>query len=185
VLVTSNNRLQWRPRASARISGGGAVTILPEPHVLLTAAAKVPGLDGARCRSRIGNTIGMREEPDVVARSCAQWSLIRRGFDAPIRATRRNCPVWDLHKIYSDDATRACVNEGCVRPYRCLDCKPARHRQGGREVTNLRSAPRNSKRIRAGARYVAEGATKRAMLRGRHWMKCAGRCTASRVSRSE
>jgi len=34
------------------------------------------------------------------------------------------CPVWDLHKIYSDEATRNWVNEGCrSASIGCLDCK--------------------------------------------------------------
>jgi tryptophanyl-tRNA synthetase len=34
------------------------------------------------------------------------------------------CPVWDLHKIYSDDATRKWVNEGCRSAgIGCLECK--------------------------------------------------------------
>jgi tryptophanyl-tRNA synthetase len=34
------------------------------------------------------------------------------------------CPVWDLHKLYSDDATRAWVQTGCTSAgIGCLDCK--------------------------------------------------------------
>jgi tryptophanyl-tRNA synthetase len=34
------------------------------------------------------------------------------------------CPVWDLHKIYSDASTRQWVNEGCRSAgIGCLDCK--------------------------------------------------------------
>src|SRR5919204_3478218 len=67
VLVTSNNRITVADRE--RLLGfleGGAVAILPEPHVLLTAAAKVPGLDGRKMSKSYGDTIGMREEPESV-----------------------------------------------------------------------------------------------------------------------
>jgi tryptophanyl-tRNA synthetase len=34
------------------------------------------------------------------------------------------CPVWDLHKIYSDEDTRQRVAEGCrTAGIGCLDCK--------------------------------------------------------------
>jgi tryptophanyl-tRNA synthetase len=34
------------------------------------------------------------------------------------------CPVWDLHKIYSDDETRQWVQTGCRSAgIGCLDCK--------------------------------------------------------------
>jgi tryptophanyl-tRNA synthetase len=35
-----------------------------------------------------------------------------------------NCPVFDLHKIYTDDETRKWVTEGCVSAgIGCVDCK--------------------------------------------------------------
>src|SRR6267154_1379114 len=124
-LVTSNNRITVADRE--RLLGfleGGAVTILPEPHVLLTAAAKVPGLDGRKMSKSYGNTIGMREEPDQVVKK------LRAMKTDPARARRTDpgdpekCPVWDLHKIYSDEATRKWVNEGCRSAgIGCLDCK--------------------------------------------------------------
>jgi tryptophanyl-tRNA synthetase len=71
-----------------------------------------------------GNTIGLREEPDAVAQK------LRAMKTDPARARRNDpgdpekCPVWDLHKIYSDDATRKWVNEGCrSAAIGCLDCK--------------------------------------------------------------
>ena len=34
------------------------------------------------------------------------------------------CPVFDLHKVYSDDKTLMWVNEGCrAASFGCLDCK--------------------------------------------------------------
>ena len=34
------------------------------------------------------------------------------------------CPVWQLHQVYSDDATRQWVQEGCKSAgIGCLDCK--------------------------------------------------------------
>ena len=34
------------------------------------------------------------------------------------------CPVWELHRVYSDDATRAWVRNGCTSAgIGCLECK--------------------------------------------------------------
>ena len=88
------------------ISKARGVTILPEPQVLLTATPKVPGLDGRKMSKSYGNTIGLREDPDVVAKK------MRKMQTDPARVRRTDpgdpdkCPVWDLHKIYSDEATR-------------------------------------------------------------------------------
>jgi tryptophanyl-tRNA synthetase len=92
--------------------------------VLLTATPKVPGLDGRKMSKSYGNTIGLREEPDVVVQK------LRTMKTDPARVHRTDpgdpekCPVWDLHKIYSDDATRKWVFEGCrTAGIGCLDCK--------------------------------------------------------------
>ena len=124
-LVQSNNRITVADRE--RLLGyleGGAVSILPEPQVLLTATPRVPGLDGRKMSKSYGNTIGLREDPDAVAQK------LRTMQTDPARVRRTDpgdpnkCPVWDLHKIYSDESTRNWVNEGCrTAGIGCLDCK--------------------------------------------------------------
>ncbi len=67
-LVESNARITVADRE--RLLGyleGSSVSILPEPQVLLTATPRVPGLDGRKMSKSYGNTIGLREDPDVVA----------------------------------------------------------------------------------------------------------------------
>src|ERR1700688_4345193 len=66
-LVQANTRITVadRERLLGFLEGTG-VTILPEPQVLLTATPKVPGLDGRKMSKSYGNTIGLREDPDVV-----------------------------------------------------------------------------------------------------------------------
>jgi tryptophanyl-tRNA synthetase len=124
-LVHANNRITVadRERLLGYLHGTG-VTILPEPEALLTATPKVPGLDGRKMSKSYGNTIGLREEPEAVAQK------LRTMVTDPARVRRSDpgdpekCPVWDLHKIYSDDATRKWVNEGCrTAGIGCLECK--------------------------------------------------------------
>jgi tryptophanyl-tRNA synthetase len=124
-LVQSNNRITVADRE--RLLGyleGGAVSILPEPQVLLTTTPRVPGLDGRKMSKSYGNTIGLREDPDAVAQK------LRTMQTDPARVRRTDpgdpekCPVWDLHKIYSDESTRTWVNQGCrTAGIGCLDCK--------------------------------------------------------------
>jgi tryptophanyl-tRNA synthetase len=71
-----------------------------------------------------GNTIGLREDPDSVAKK------LRAMQTDPARVRRTDpgdpekCPVWDLHKIYSDEKTREWVQVGCrTAGIGCLDCK--------------------------------------------------------------
>ena len=104
--MTSNSRLTVADRE--RLLGfleGGNVSILPEPHVLLTATPKVPGLDGRKMSKSYGNTIGLREDTDAVAQ-------------------KLKCPVFDLHRIYSNEATREWAANGCrTAGIGCLECK--------------------------------------------------------------
>ena len=124
-LVQSNNRITVadRERLLGFLEGTG-VTILPEPQVLLTSTPKVPGLDGRKMSKSYGNTIGLREEPEEVVKK------LRAMQTDPARVRRNDpgdpdkCPVWDLHKIYSDDSTRKWVVEGCrTAGIGCLECK--------------------------------------------------------------
>jgi tryptophanyl-tRNA synthetase len=124
-LVESNSRLTVadRDRLFGFIEGTG-IAILPEPEALLTATPKVPGLDGRKMSKSYGNTIGLREEPDSIARKLKAMQT------DPARVRRTDpgdpdkCPVWDLHKIYSAPDTLAWVQQGCrTAGIGCLDCK--------------------------------------------------------------
>jgi tryptophanyl-tRNA synthetase len=118
-----NITLGDRERLFGYLEGGGKM-ILPEPQALLTPASRMPGLDGPKMSKSYNNTIGLREEPDAVAQK------LRTMPTDPARVRRTDpgdpgkCPVWQLHEIYSDDARRAWVREGCTSAgIGCLDCK--------------------------------------------------------------
>jgi tryptophanyl-tRNA synthetase len=124
-MLEGNARLTLadRERLLGYLVGAGR-SILVEPDVLLTATPKVPGLDGRKMSKSYGNTIGLREDPDSVAKK------IRTMQTDPARVRRTDpgdpdkCPVWDLHKIYSDADTQSWVQQGCRSAgIGCLDCK--------------------------------------------------------------
>src|SRR6204780_4290936 len=106
-LVAGNTRITVADRE--RLLGyleGTSVSILPEPQALLTANPRVPGLDGRKMSKSYGNTIGLREDPDSVARKLKTMQT------DPARVRRSDpgnpeiCPVFALHRIYSDQATQ-------------------------------------------------------------------------------
>jgi tryptophanyl-tRNA synthetase len=124
-LVEANTRITVadRDRLFGYLLGTG-LSILPEPQAALTRSPKVPGLDGRKMSKSYGNTIGLREDPEEVAKK------LRAMQTDPARVRRTDpgdpekCPVWDLHKIYSDEKTQAWVQEGCRSAgIGCLDCK--------------------------------------------------------------
>ena len=131
-----------RERLYGYLEGGGKL-ILPEPEELLTESPKVPGLDGEKMSKSYGNTIALREEPDVIAEK------IRTMKTDPARVRRTDpgdperCPVWGLHRLYSDDDTRAWVVEGCTTAgIGCLDCKGPLIEAVVREQTAIRDRAR-------------------------------------------
>jgi tryptophanyl-tRNA synthetase len=120
---TQNLALGDRERLFGYLEGTHRV-ILPEPQPLLTETPKVPGLDGQKMSKSYGNAIMLREEPASVT------TKIRTMQTDPARMRRSDkgdpecCPVWPLHQIYSDEATRGWVVKGCTTAgIGCLDCK--------------------------------------------------------------
>lgn len=98
--------------------------VFPEPQPLLTPAAKLPGTDGRKMSKSYGNTI-MLTDPEPVMRQKLKTMVTD---PARIRRTDKGnpdvCPVGDLHKIFSDKATMAKVNEGCRSAgIGCIECK--------------------------------------------------------------
>jgi len=124
-LLEANTRLTVadRERLQGYLEGTGR-SILIEPKVLLTTTPKVPGLDGRKMSKSYGNTIGLREDPDSVAKKLRTMQTDPKRVRRTDPGTPEECPVWDLHKVYSDDATREWVQSGCRSAgIGCLDCK--------------------------------------------------------------
>jgi tryptophanyl-tRNA synthetase len=112
-----------RERLFGYIEGGGKV-ILTEPQALLTEASKMPGLDGQKMSKSYDNTIGLREDPESIAKK------IKTMPTDPARVKRSDpgdpdkCPVWQFHMVYSDDKRKKWVQEGCRSAgIGCLECK--------------------------------------------------------------
>jgi tryptophanyl-tRNA synthetase len=162
-VVTGNSRLTVADRE--RLLGyleGGNVSILPEPQVLLTATPKVPGLDGRKMSKSYGNTIGLREDPDQVAKKLKQMQTDPARVRRTDPGEPEKCPVFDLHKIYSDEKTREWAALGCrTAGIGCLDCKKPVIDRVVEEITGIRKRAaefeENPELVRS---IAAEGAEK-------------------------
>jgi tryptophanyl-tRNA synthetase len=118
-----NLSMNDRERLFGYLEGSGKM-ILAEPEALLTEASKMPGLDGQKMSKSYGNTIALREDPEVLTKK------IRTMPTDPARVRRTdpgnpaNCPVWQFHLVYSDDGIRQWVTAGCTSAgIGCLECK--------------------------------------------------------------
>jgi tryptophanyl-tRNA synthetase len=120
---TQNLALGDRERLFGYLEGARRM-ILPEPEALLTENPKVPGLDGQKMSKSYGNAILMRDDPANIT------TKIRTMQTDPARVRRTDpgnperCPVWPLHRIYSNQATQDWVVKGCTTAgIGCLECK--------------------------------------------------------------
>jgi tryptophanyl-tRNA synthetase len=124
-LLEANARLTVadRDRLLGFLEGTG-ISILPEPEALLTATPKVPGLDGRKMSKSYGNTIGLREDADSIAKKLKAMQTDPARVRRSDPGDPEKCPVWDLHKIYSSAETLDWVRNGCrTAGIGCLECK--------------------------------------------------------------
>jgi tryptophanyl-tRNA synthetase len=98
--------------------------VFPEPQTLLTEAKRIPGTDGRKMSKSYGNAIYLRDDPETVRQK------LRPMVTDPARKRRTDpgdpdiCPVFDLHRAFSPEATREWAAAGCrSASIGCLDCK--------------------------------------------------------------
>jgi tryptophanyl-tRNA synthetase len=98
--------------------------IFPEPQGLTTRMARLPGTDGRKMSKSYGNAINLADDAGTI-----RTKILTMVTD-PARKRRSDpgnpdiCPVFDFHRAFSDDATRATVDTGCrTAGIGCVDCK--------------------------------------------------------------
>ncbi|MEM9243974.1 MAG: tryptophan--tRNA ligase [Pseudomonadota bacterium] len=112
-----------KDRLLGYLEGGGKI-ILPEPEPMLTSFPVMSGLDGRKMSKSYHNTIMLSGTPDDTDKK------IKKMPTDPARVRRNDpgepekCPVWALHKVYSNEDTKEWVQHGCRSAgIGCLDCK--------------------------------------------------------------
>ena len=171
-LLTGNAHLTIadQERLQGYLEGTGRM-ILPEPDVLLTATPKVPGLDGRKMSKSYGNTIGLREDTDSVAKKL-------KGMKTDPSRMRRTdvgnpdvCPVFDLHKIYSSEETRTWAAAGCRSAgIGCIECKKPLIDAVVVEIETIRTRAREYEENRDAVREIIQTGCEKAREAARDTM---------------
>ncbi|HMC13753.1 MAG TPA: tryptophan--tRNA ligase, partial [Gallionellaceae bacterium] len=112
-----------RERLFGYLEGGGKM-ILSEPEAMLTAASKMPGLDGQKMSKSYNNTINLREDEADVTKKIRTMPTDPARVRRTDRGNPDHCPVWQLHQVYSGEDTRQWVQKGCTTAgIGCIECK--------------------------------------------------------------
>ena len=98
--------------------------VFPEPAAKLTTATRIPGTDGRKMSKSYGNEIQLSEDPSSIRQK------VMTMVTDPARARRTDpgsperCPVFDYHKVFTDEGGREWVTLGCeTAGIGCTDCK--------------------------------------------------------------
>jgi tryptophanyl-tRNA synthetase len=87
--------------------------VFPEPEALLTPSPKLTGTDGRKMSKSYGNTIGLSEAPDIVARKVQLMSTNGQRVRQTDPGNPDLCPVGDLHKAFSSAEVIEQTQVGC------------------------------------------------------------------------
>ncbi len=118
-----NITLGDRERLFGYLEGGGRM-ILTEPQALLTAASKMPGLDGQKMSKSYNNVISLRDTPPEVTQKIRTMPTDPARVRRSDRGEPDKCPVWQFHLAYSGADVKQWVQEGCRSAgIGCLECK--------------------------------------------------------------
>jgi len=112
-----------RERLYGWLEGSGR-KILAEAEALLTEASRLTGLDGQKMSKSYGNAIGLREDPESVAKKIKTMPTDPARVKRSDPGTPEKCPVWNMHLVYSDEERQKWVRKGCTTAgIGCLECK--------------------------------------------------------------
>ena len=112
-----------RERLYGYLEGGGKM-ILSEPQAMLTHASKMHGLDGQKMSKSYNNTISLREDEASVSKKIRTMPTDPARIKRTDKGDPDKCPVWQLHRVYSNDDTKQWVQKNCRSAgIGCLECK--------------------------------------------------------------
>jgi tryptophanyl-tRNA synthetase len=102
----------------------GGQEVLRVPQAMLTQAPRLPGTDGRKMSKSYGNTIDLTDVPEAVEKKIARMQTDPARVRRSDKGEPTRCPVWSLHRVFSDMDTQNGVAESCrSAAIGCVDCK--------------------------------------------------------------
>jgi len=98
--------------------------VFDEPEGLLTEVPKVPGTDGRKMSKSYENAIFLSDSPEIVEKKVLPMKTDWRRQKRTDPGVPDECPVFDLHRIFSAPEVIDWAREGCsTAGIGCIDCK--------------------------------------------------------------
>lgn len=99
--------------------------ILTEPQAITSpSTAKLLGLDGQKMSKSANNSILLRDDPERIYKSVMEMPTDPARIRRQDKGDPDKCPVWQIHKVYSNSEVKQWVQQGCTTAgIGCVDCK--------------------------------------------------------------
>ena len=98
--------------------------ILTEPQAITSNVPKLLGLDGQKMSKSTNNGILLRDDPKRVEKEMMEMPTDPARIRRQDKGDPDKCPVWKIHKFYSNEEVKHWVREGCTSAgIGCVDCK--------------------------------------------------------------
>lgn len=96
--------------------------VFPEPDVLLTKFAVVPGIDGRKMSKSYNNDIAIADSPEETEKKVMKMITDPQKIYKGDKGRPEICPVYSLHQIYNTNYQE--IYKGCSSgELGCVDCK--------------------------------------------------------------
>ena len=100
--------------------------VFPVPEATLSPTPRLPGLDGRKMSKSAGNTIAMREAPEITRAKLLRMPTDPQRVHRTDAGSPERCPVWPLHQAITPVAEQDALAQGCRSAgIGCVDCKQA------------------------------------------------------------
>ncbi|MGQ9617379.1 MAG: tryptophan--tRNA ligase [Candidatus Aminicenantia bacterium] len=98
--------------------------VFPEPQAYLTPVPRLPGTDGRKMSKSYGNAVLLKDSEEEVERKILPMVTDTKRKRRTDPGEPEDCPVYDYHKVFSQEEERAEIEKGCRSAgIGCIDCK--------------------------------------------------------------
>lgn len=98
--------------------------VFTEPKGVLTEVPRLPGLDGRKMSKSYNNYIALSEDLGEVEQKIKKMITDTNRKRLTDTGNPEVCPVFDYHKVFSTEAERDYITNGCTKAsIGCMECK--------------------------------------------------------------